>query len=368
MLPPSNSAASPPPSAAAIPASANISETPITGDTLPEAIAVARDGNPWFLTLNHVNRLANGVITSFTGGPAPGGSGPELLSYSPANDITIGPDNAVWFTAYETGFGVNPFGCAAVALATISPRAAAGTFARVVACPGNLEHGANLQAGIITGPDRNIWGVFQNNAPLGTTGSDYLSIKTDGTIVFQHDLPAGCPQFYANPYMATGLAEGADRAVYVVAGSPCAGVNVPGASSAVIRIDAAGNVTNVFLVPDATRIAAGPDGNLWVTQNGTTNSIARVTPTGTVTEFPIPTPNAQPLGITEGNDGAIWFTENNAAKIGRITTAGVMTEYPTPTTGSGPYGIASLPGACAPGHGLIWFTEANANKIGKIEF
>ncbi len=48
-----------------------------------------------------------------------------------------------------------------------------------------------------------------------------------------------------------------------------------------------------------------------------------------ITEFPIPTPNTQPLGITRGPDGALWFTE--IAQIGRITTAGVVTEYPTPT-------------------------------------
>jgi streptogramin lyase len=43
-------------------------------------------------------------------------------------------------------------------------------------------------------------------------------------------------------------------------------------------------------------------------------------------EFPIPTPNSQPLGITPGPDGALWFTENEGNKIGRITTAGAITE------------------------------------------
>jgi streptogramin lyase len=33
-------------------------------------------------------------------------------------------------------------------------------------------------------------------------------------------------------------------------------------------------------------------------------------------------------GITTGPDGALWFTEQNASKIGRITTAGVITEFP----------------------------------------
>jgi len=34
-----------------------------------------------------------------------------------------------------------------------------------------------------------------------------------------------------------------------------------------------------------------------------------------------------PLSIVAGPDGALWFTEYYASKIGRITTAGVLTEY-----------------------------------------
>lgn len=347
-----------------------ITEFPITGDTLPEAITVARDGNPWFLTLNHVNRMTPaGVITPFTGPIAPGGTAPEFNSYSPANDITIGPDNAVWFTADGAGADVNPLGCMQVGLLRIAPNAPAGTNATAPACPGARQHGNIFQAGIVAGPGGTIWMVNQNGGGLGSNGSAYESIETNGTVLFFRDLPAPCTEFaLANPYFATGLTAGPGNAVYVAAGSPCAGTGVVFASSAVIRIDAAGNVTNVFLVPDAIRITSGPDGNLWVTQNGATNAIARVTPSGTVTEFPIPTPNAQPLGITAGNDGAIWFTEKSANKIGRITVNGVMTEYSIPTANSQPYGIASLAGACGPGHGLIWFTEATSDKIGKIEF
>jgi hypothetical protein len=40
---------------------------------------------------------------------------------------------------------------------------------------------------------------------------------------------------------------------------------------------------------------------------------------GTVTnQFTIPTPNSHPAGITVGPDGAIWFTELGAGKIGRL--------------------------------------------------
>jgi len=40
---------------------------------------------------------------------------------------------------------------------------------------------------------------------------------------------------------------------------------------------------------------------------------------GTVTEFPIPT-RGTPFDITAGPDGNVWFTEENVSKIGRIST------------------------------------------------
>src|ERR1700693_2055878 len=70
-----------------------------------------------------------------------------------------------------------------------------------------------------------------------------------------------------------------------------------------------------------------------------------------VTEFPVPTANALPVGIVSGPDGALWFTELLGNKIGRITTAGVIIEFPLPTPGSGPVGIAPGP------DGALWFAE-----------
>jgi streptogramin lyase len=78
------------------------------------------------------------------------------------------------------------------------------------------------------------------------------------------------------------------------------------------------------------------------------------------TEFSIPTAKSGPFGITAGPDGALWFAENNANKIGRITVAGVVTEFPIPTANSAPSGITTGP------DGALWFTENGANKIGRL--
>jgi virginiamycin B lyase len=65
---------------------------------------------------------------------------------------------------------------------------------------------------------------------------------------------------------------------------------------------------------------AGTDGALWFTEF-LGNKVGRLTTTGTFTEYPVPTANAKPLGITTGPDGNIWFTEVTGHKLGRLTAA-----------------------------------------------
>src|SRR5690348_12164365 len=60
-------------------------------------------------------------------------------------------------------------------------------------------------------------------------------------------------------------------------------------------------------------------------------------PPGVVTEMKIPTPASTPIGITAGNDGNVWFVEDNGNKIGSISpTTMAITEYPIPTSGAHP--------------------------------
>ncbi len=128
------------------------------------------------------------------------------------------------------------------------------------------------------------------------------------------------------------------------------------------RITTAGVITE-FTLPTANSspygITAGPDGNLWFTEQFG-NRIGQITPAGVITEFPLPTADGQPAFITAGPDGNLWFTESGASKVGRITIAGTITEFPLPTVGSGPFGI--IAGA----DGNLWFAESNRNKIGRI--
>jgi streptogramin lyase len=108
-------------------------------------------------------------------------------------------------------------------------------------------------------------------------------------------------------------------------------------------------------------IAAGPDGNLWFTESGG-NRIGRITTFGGVTEFSTGiTSGSVPEGIAAGPDGNLWFTESEGNRIGRITPSGAVTEFSSGiSSGSFPNGIAAGP------DGNLWFTESEGNRIGRI--
>ncbi len=72
-----------------------------------------------------------------------------------------------------------------------------------------------------------------------------------------------------------------------------------------------------------------PDGNLWFVEQGG-NYVGRITTSGTITEFLIPTGNCHPIGITKVPDGNLWFTEFFEDKIGRITTGARSLSLPSP--------------------------------------
>jgi len=55
-------------------------------------------------------------------------------------------------------------------------------------------------------------------------------------------------------------------------------------------------------------IAMGSDGNIWASDDGG-NAVARFTPDGQGTSFPMPTLNAIPTELTAGPDGNLWCTE-----------------------------------------------------------
>jgi virginiamycin B lyase len=116
-------------------------------------------------------------------------------------------------------------------------------------------------------------------------------------------------------------------------------------------------------------MTAGPDGALWFTERHG-QAVGRITTSGTVTEFPVPTsmdnPLPDPSGIAEGPDGALWFTEQGGDAVDRVTTDGVFTRYTLPgyeTRNGGSKGPSAL---TAGPDGALWFLETAPAAIGRV--
>ena len=82
---------------------------------------------------------------------------------------------------------------------------------------------------------------------------------------------------------------------------------------------------------------------------------AELAPTPSLLYATIPTAGSHPRDLTSGPDGALWFTEGTAAKIGRMTTNLAFTEYTVPGQNPVPWAIAS--GA----DGNLYFSDVAAS-------
>ena len=148
-----------------------------------------------------------------------------------------------------------------------------------------------------------------------------------------------------------GIVAGPDRAMWL------AELN----DGELIRVSMSGNIKIISLNSTFAPkfLAVGADRNLWVTSATLPAKIGRVTTSGTLTTFNLPSGEAPTGGIAAGPDGNVWFS--TVDDIGRITPAGQVTEIAYPSSGGGPGGVTAGP------DGNVWFTESNHNKIGRID-
>jgi len=89
----------------------------------------------------------------------------------------------------------------------------------------------------------------------------------------------------------------------------------------------------VFGLGDTYGIAAGPDRNLWFTDNHENQiGFMALTPGYPVTRFPLPTqPNGDgllPYDIVTGPDNNLWVTLSLSGEVAQVTTAGQITRFP----------------------------------------
>lgn len=197
--------------------------------------------------------------------------------------------------------------------------------------------GSSGPAGIVTGPDGKLW--FTES-----TASKIASITTAGTIL-------EFPTVTANSFPFT-IAKGSDDNLWFTE-----------QRGNIAKITPTGAVTEYALpyYSNPYGITSGPDGALWATEL-TGNTIDRVTTTGTITRYAIPTARSFPSDIATGGDGALWFAEEQANKIGRIGASGTVTsEFPTPNARPGRPTFVTL----GP-DGNVWFSETRIARIARI--
>jgi streptogramin lyase len=113
-------------------------------------------------------------------------------------------------------------------------------------------------------------------------------------------------------------------------------------------------------------IAAGPDGNIWITEMalglGSTvpDTLFKVTTLGVFTAYPFPAVHTEPVGMVKGPDLNLWITETIKDKVAKATTSGVFTDYTLPTAGGAPRGIT------VGFDGNLWVSEFWGNKIARV--
>lgn len=273
------------------------------------------------------------------------------------NHLVVGPDGAIWFTAFD----IMPVAGMADgrpvhdAVVRMTPAGAFTVFP--------LPNEGVYPDGITVGSDGNLWFTeFYGNAvgritPQGTITEFLVPSRP------QSNLPESQPH---------ALALGPDGNIWF----PDMGGNK------IARITPSGTLTE-FAIPAHSgdpfssypySIVAGPDGALWFTESGGMR-IGRITLDGHITEFKLPGANHAPEDIVAGGDGALWFLEQTQSLLGRITTDGHVTEWPLPHRAchTQPVMTYDAYGACEVKYlargpdGAVWISEPWLHALGRID-
>jgi virginiamycin B lyase len=221
-------------------------------------------------------------------------------------------------------------------------------------------HTRTFPRAIVAGPDGALWFTQYESGKIGR-------ITTAGAVT-EFAIPSAGSQ----PF---GITMGTDGALWFTEyagnkiGRLCLPASLavnPGCGNSMLAGETAGhaaapNITE-FAIPTGssgpTFITLGPDGAVWFAEQDA-RKIGRITPAGVISEFPLPTGTGA-RAIAAGPDGNLWFTDYAGNSVGRITTDGTVTKFPIPTRNSDPWAITAGP------DGALWFTEYSGNKIGRI--
>lgn len=237
------------------------------------------------------------------------------------NEIAQGPDGNFYVEEYSAN------------LDRITPSGSETQITNVVGGSGN-----DLQFGpMAAGSDGNMWTVSPDD-PCALAG---------------HGSCAGWYVVAISPSASSGA-----KATYVIPNQIVNGASAP---------------------PTAFDYAAveGPDGNFWWTQHysgngGSLGAIDCITPAGIMTTHALPGQNTGSIGekrpenIVKGADGNLWFSayifnssgSTTGVEVGKVTPSGTFTEYPLPSQDNAIFELSV--GA----DGNMWFVTSTMGSIG----
>lgn len=338
------------------PANAKISEVLIpaqpqigggTGQVQPGTIDVASDGSVYFGQSNGTSPAPFGLFRYA------GGTFTETIPFGGSQNVFVGGVEAIDAHDLPTVFWSSVYWQLPNAIPQGDNLECGGNGGTATPCSFAATMPLNgYILSMLIGPGGTLW-AGGSGAPGGVA------------IASPAQLPSDTNALYAN---GVDLAKGPNGHVWGLLSNVGGGRNPE-----VYEFSAGGSLLNTYQLRAGTQVFGnhaliqGADGALWFTDAGH-NAIGRITASGSLTEYPIPTSNSIPWDIALAADGGMWFTESNAAKIGRIDTTGKIYEFNVPTADARPTAIAAPPAPSSCNPSQVWFTEYNTGKIASITY
>ncbi|HUP08782.1 MAG TPA: hypothetical protein VMU47_16610 [Caldimonas sp.] len=331
----------------------SVAASGVATDLTGGSIAVAGDGTAWFTA---------GVDTRSIGRMTPAGAVTYPVAADPADGtygtgpLAAGPDGNIWFADPVGGVLLSG------AIGTIDTTTGRATKFATPLLSSTTQHTAS------TSQDQSCTGGTCTPVAAGTCvptqpapGPNPPPVTTCRTVTTGPTPVPACVPMVGSSVNAWTTTTCADN------------VTAPTPVSACVPVAAAsGNAwtrtscTGITPGAQAYALTTGPDGALWFTEY-TAPRIGRFDPTThvAVEYFGLKAPA---VAIAPGPDGNVWFTENvgpaTAPVVGRITPSGVVTEY------SNGLVAGHVLGGLAPGSdGGVWFLKwgTGGSSIGRID-